>query len=36
MSKKKSELNKYFNKIFVINLYNNTKKWDKVSKQFKK
>ena len=35
MSKKKSELNKYFNKIFVINLYNNTKKWDKVNKQFK-
>ena len=33
--KKISPVNKFFNKIFVINLYSNENKWKKVQKQFK-
>ena len=31
---KKSSLNKFFNKIFVISLYDATQRYDKVEKQF--
>ena len=34
--KKKSEFNKFFDKIFVINLFDKTKRWKKVSSQFKR
>lgn len=35
MPTKKSALNRFFKKIFVINLYDKTERWKKVSKQFK-
>jgi GR25 family glycosyltransferase involved in LPS biosynthesis len=34
-AKKKSELNKFFDKIFVISLYDATERYEKVEKQFK-
>ena len=36
MPRKKSNLNNFFNKIFVINLFDKTKRWKKVSSQFKR
>lgn len=33
---KKSELNKFYDKIFVISIYDNTNRWNKVNKQFKR
>ena len=33
--KKKNALNKYFDKIFVINLFDKVQRWEKVEKQFK-
>jgi len=35
MSLKKSKLNKFFDKIFVISLFDKVERWQKVSKQFK-
>tara|TARA_Y100000996_G_C22544297_1_gene651198 strand:- start:949 stop:1788 length:840 start_codon:yes stop_codon:yes gene_type:complete len=35
MPTKKSALNRFFKKIFVINLYDKTERWKKISKQFK-
>jgi GR25 family glycosyltransferase involved in LPS biosynthesis len=32
----KSELNKFFNKIYIINLFDNIERWKKVSGQFKR
>ena len=33
---KKSELNKFYDKIFIISIYDNINRWNKVNKQFKR